>query len=92
MKDQWIEEGWYDCCSGSWMITYNLYDNNGEWLDSVASVDYIHMYYFLKDPTKTYDDYDEELEKGTLPDYSHLYEVVYDDTIDHSMNWSCMDE
>lgn len=89
MKDKWIEEGWYDCCSACWMITYTLYDTNGEWLDSVTSVDYIPMHYFLKDPTKTYADYDEEIEKGVLPDYSHLYCVVYDVSIDHTMNWSC---
>lgn len=73
------------------MITYSLYDDKGDWLDSVTDVDYIPMYYFLKDTNKTYDDYEEELEKGTLPDYSHLYEVVYDKSIDYTMNWTCMD-
>lgn len=89
---KWVEEGFYDCCSGYWMITYSLYDTNGEWLDSVTSVDYIPMYYFLKDPTKKYDEFEEELEKGALPDYSHLYEVVYDDSIDYTMDWTCGDD
>lgn len=91
-RDKWLEEGWYDCCSGCWMLTYSLYDDKGEWLDSVTDVEYIPMYYYLKDQSKTYADYEEELEKGALPDYSHLYYVVYDDTIDHTMNWTCMDD
>lgn len=91
-RDKWVENGFYDCCSGYWFTTYSLYDDKGEELDSVTSVDYIPMYYFLKDPTKTCDDYDKELDNGTLPDYSHLYEVVYDDSIDWTMNWRCTDE
>lgn len=91
MKDKWIEEGWYDCCSSCWMLTYSLYGDKGERLDSVTDVDDIPMYYFLKDQNKTYNDYERALEKGTLPDYSHLYCVVYDDSIDHTMNWSCTD-
>lgn len=92
-KDKWVEEGWYDCCSGCPVVSYTLYDASGGWLYSVSDVRYIPMYYYLKDTTKTskspkspktYKDYAEELEKGTLSDYSHLYEVIRDNAINYS--------
>ena len=91
-KHKWIEDGYYDCCSGYWMLTYSLYDDSGELLGSVTSFDYIPMYYYLKDTPKSYEDYEEELENGTLPNYSHLYEIVYDENIDHTWNWTCYDD
>ena len=38
------EEGWYDCCSGNWFISYHLLDSEGE---RVASYNNISECYLI---------------------------------------------
>lgn len=38
------EDGWYDCCSGYWFISYNLLDSEGE---RIASYDNISECYLI---------------------------------------------
>lgn len=91
-KDKWIESGWYDCCGGGWFLTYTLEDVNGNIIEQFSNKDDIVEHYIRKA-------FDMITSGGITFDGVDWWEVLhdsyvieYDEGIDHSMDWTCMDD
>lgn len=75
-KDMWIREWRYDKTTSKWVEILSLYDDDGEWVDSVTSEEFIQLHYHLKEHIKSHDDYTSEVNRVAIPDYSHLYDIA----------------
>ena len=91
-RDMWIREWRYNKTTSSWMEILTLYDDDGEWVDSVSSEEFIQLHYYLKEHIKSHDDYASEVNRVAIPDYSHLYDIAEDDSIDSPMYRSIHEE
>lgn len=80
--DMWIREWIYNKTTSSWMEILSLYDDDGDWVNSVPSEEFIQLHYYLKEHNKSHDDYTSEVNGDEIPDYSHLYEIAEADSID----------
>lgn len=81
-KDMWIREWRYDKTTSKWVEILSLYDDSGEWVDSVTSEEFIQLYYYVKEHIRSHDDYTSVVNGDDIPDYSHMYEIAEDDEAD----------
>lgn len=102
--DEWIEQGWYDCCSGWWFVSYTLYSDDGDMtlsFNDERDID-LHYYAISEGHTQESNEYldimgyldsskydDFVIPSKKLEKIRSLYKIDRDLTIDYDEDYRC---